>query len=188
MMSSLFLSHALYIDTQDDDTPEDDDLGPSLDQTTMDQIDKIEGVDVELSGTLGNTDCTIPTPEDADILDEIQNSHAGNDKGTYIKWPSFNETPVSQYSDNIILCMLFPWLYPGGNGHFNERHIIDITVKDFANQQLNMADGQFAKDNTWCVYALNYAKRRRNQVQGKWFVNNLLHSEKNQILVHRSQR
>jgi hypothetical protein len=28
--------------------------------------------------------------------------------------------------------MLFLWLYPGGNGDFNESHSIDITVKDWA--------------------------------------------------------
>jgi hypothetical protein len=76
----------------DDEIPEDDDLGPSPDQTLMDHIVKIEGVDFEVSGTLGNTYCTIPMTEDAEILDEIQNSHAENDKGTTIIWPSFSET------------------------------------------------------------------------------------------------
>jgi phosphoribosyl 1,2-cyclic phosphodiesterase len=40
-----------------------------------------------------------------------------------------------------------------------------------------MADGRFAKDKTWCFYALNYAERRRNMTQGQWLVNNLLHTE-----------
>jgi hypothetical protein len=40
-----------------------------------------------------------------------------------------------------------------------------------------MADGRFAKDKTWCLYALNYAERRSNMTQGQWFVNNLLHTE-----------
>lgn len=59
------------IDTQDDDTPEDDDMGPSPDQTLMGQLDKKEDMDFEVSGTLGNTDCTVPTQEDSDILDDI---------------------------------------------------------------------------------------------------------------------
>jgi hypothetical protein len=73
--------------------------------------------------------------------------------------------------------MLFPWLYPGVNGYFNEIRSIGITVKGWAIQQLYMADGWFSWDNTWCLYALNYAECRRNQVQGQWFVNNLLYSE-----------
>jgi hypothetical protein len=35
------------IDTKDGYTPEDDDVGPSPDQTSIDRLDKIEGVDVE---------------------------------------------------------------------------------------------------------------------------------------------
>jgi hypothetical protein len=73
--------------------------------------------------------------------------------------------------------MLLPWLYPGGNGDFNESRKVDIGVKDWARQQLFMADGRFAKDNSWCFYALNYSERRRNMTQGQWFVNNLLHTE-----------
>jgi hypothetical protein len=61
--------------------------------------------------------------------------------------------------------MLFPWLYPGGNGDFNEDRKIDIDVKDWAIQQLHLADGRFAKDKTWCFFALNYAERRRNMTQ-----------------------
>jgi hypothetical protein len=73
--------------------------------------------------------------------------------------------------------MFFSWLYPGGNGDFNERRTVDIIVKDWARQQLFLDDGRFAKDNIWWCYALNYAERRRNMTQGQWFVNNLLHSE-----------
>jgi hypothetical protein len=40
-----------------------------------------------------------------------------------------------------------------------------------------MAGGIFARDKTWCFYALHYAERRRNKVQGQCFVNNQLHSE-----------
>jgi hypothetical protein len=40
-----------------------------------------------------------------------------------------------------------------------------------------MADGLFANDKKWCFCDLNYAEHRRNQVQGQWFVNNLLNAE-----------
>jgi hypothetical protein len=72
--------------------------------------------------------------------------------------------------------MLFPWLYPGGNGDFKEDRKIDIRVKDWASKQLNLTDGRFAKDKTWCFFAFNYAERRRNMTQGRWFVKNLIHS------------
>jgi hypothetical protein len=73
--------------------------------------------------------------------------------------------------------MLFAWLYPGGNGGFNECQTADISVKDWARQQLFLADGRFVEDKTWCFYALNYAERSRSMTQGQWFVNNFLHSE-----------
>jgi hypothetical protein len=76
-------------------------------------------LDFEVSGTLDNTDCTIPTTEDAEILEEIQNSRAGNDKGITVNWPLFSETPLSEYSGKRVFCMLFPWIYPGGNGDYN---------------------------------------------------------------------
>jgi hypothetical protein len=56
-----------------------------------------------------------------------------------------------------VFCMLFPWLYPGENGDFNESITVDISVKDWPIHQLFMADGRFAKDNMWGLYALNYA-------------------------------
>jgi hypothetical protein len=50
-----FFPFICTIDTQDDDTPEDGDLGPSPDQTIMEHLDKIEGLNLEVSGTLDNT-------------------------------------------------------------------------------------------------------------------------------------
>jgi hypothetical protein len=79
--------------------------------------------------------------------------------------------------------MLFSWLYPGGNGDFNESRKVDIGVKDWARQQLFMADSRSAKDKTWCVYALNYAERRRNMTQGQWFLKNLLHTKEIPCIV-----
>jgi hypothetical protein len=57
----------------------------------------------------------------------------------------------------LAIIMLFPWLYPGGNGDFNESRTVDIIVKHWARQQLFLADGRCAKDKTWYFYALNYA-------------------------------
>jgi hypothetical protein len=41
--------------------------------------------------------------------------------------------------------MLFPWLYPGGNGDFNESGDVDINIKDWASQQLYFDDGTVCK-------------------------------------------
>jgi hypothetical protein len=152
-------------------------MGPSVGHTLMEKLDQMEGLDLEVLGTMPNTDCAPLTEEDARLLEEIRNSKTGNEKGATINWPAFGESPIYEYGKHSVFCMLFPWLYPDGNGDYNESIKVDIGVKDWARQQLFMADVRFAKDKTWCFYALNYAERRRNMAKGRWFVNNLLHTE-----------
>jgi hypothetical protein len=79
-----------------------------------------------------------------DILKEVRGSESGREKGASVNWSAFSEEPVSEYSNKLVLCMIFPWLYPGGNGDFNEDLKNYISVKDWASQQLHLADGRFA--------------------------------------------
>jgi hypothetical protein len=122
------------------------------------------------TGTLANTACAIPTSDDVEILKELRGGESGREKGASINWPAFSEEPISEYSNKRVFYMLFPWLYLGCNVDFNEDRKIDISVKDWESQQLHLADGRFAKDKTWCFLDLNYAERRRNMTQGRWFV------------------
>jgi hypothetical protein len=59
------------IQTDQDSSPEDDDMGPSVGQTLMENLDQMEGLDLEVSGTMSNTDCAPPTEEDGRLLEEI---------------------------------------------------------------------------------------------------------------------
>jgi hypothetical protein len=49
------------IQTDQDSSPDDDYMGPSSGQTLMEKIDKMEGLDLEVSGNFSNTDCSPPT-------------------------------------------------------------------------------------------------------------------------------
>jgi hypothetical protein len=118
------------IHTDQDSSPEDDDMGPSAVQTLMEKLDQMEGLDVEASGTMYNTDSAPPTEEDARLLEEIRNSKAGKEKEATINWTAFDESHIYEYGENRVFCMLFPWLYPGGNGDFNKIRKVDIGVKD----------------------------------------------------------
>jgi hypothetical protein len=122
----------------------------------MGKLNKMDGLDMEVSGTTSNTYCAPPTEEDARLLEENRISKFGKKKEATINWHAFFGSPIYDYGVKRLLCMLFPWLYPGGNGDFNESRIVDIGFKDWARRQLFMADDRFAKDKTWCVYALNY--------------------------------
>jgi hypothetical protein len=73
------------------DISEDDDMGPSAVQTLTDKLYKMEGIYMEVSGTMSNTDYALPTKEDAQLLEEIRKSNAG----VTINWSAFGESPIS---------------------------------------------------------------------------------------------
>jgi hypothetical protein len=85
------------IQTDHDGSPEDDDMGPSAGQTLMENLDQMEELDLEVSGTMSTTDCSPLTEEDARLLEEIRNSKAGKEKGATINWPAFGESPIFEY-------------------------------------------------------------------------------------------
>jgi hypothetical protein len=89
-------------------------MGPPYGHTLTEKLDKKEGIDLEVSGIKRNTDCALPTEEDAQLLEEIQKSKAGKEKGAAINWLVFGESPISGYGNKMVLHMLFPWLYPIG--------------------------------------------------------------------------
>jgi hypothetical protein len=47
--------HVQYI------SPEDDNMGSSAGQAMMEKLDKTEGIDMEFSGNMSNTDYALPT-------------------------------------------------------------------------------------------------------------------------------
>jgi hypothetical protein len=98
------------IQTEKDDSPEDDEMGASVGQTMMDKLDNMDGIDMELSGTMSNTDFTLSSEDGTQLLEEIQKRKA--EKGVTVNWPAFGESPISEYGEKRVFCMLFPLLYP----------------------------------------------------------------------------
>jgi hypothetical protein len=84
---------------------------------------------------------------------------------------------ASKYGSKKIFCVLFPWLYHGGNGDWNENKTITIDPDAWAERQLYLVGGRFAKDKQWCLYALMFVQRRRNQTQCSWFIENWMNNE-----------
>jgi hypothetical protein len=118
------------------------------------------------------------------LLEEICKSKAGKEKGATINWPAFGESPISEYVEKRVLCMLFPWLYPGWNGYFNDCRTVDISVKGWYRQWLFLAGDRLVKDNMWCFYDLKYAERRRNMTQGKLLLTICYITRKYHALIH----
>jgi hypothetical protein len=65
------------IQTDQDSSPEDDDMGPSAGQTLIEKLDKMEGLDLEVLRTMSSTDCAPTIDEDDRLLEYIRNSKAG---------------------------------------------------------------------------------------------------------------
>jgi hypothetical protein len=89
------------IQTDQDSSPDDDDTGPSAGQTLMEKLDKMEGLDLEVSGKM-STYYAPPTNEDARMLEELRNSKAGKEKGDTINWPAFGDSPISEYGEKRV--------------------------------------------------------------------------------------
>jgi hypothetical protein len=123
-------------------------MGPSAGQTLTDKLDKMDGIDLEVSRTMSNTEYALPAEEYFQLLEEIRKTKAVTEKGATINWPAFGKSHISEYGKKMVLCMLFPWLYPGGNGDFNESRTVNINIKDWARQQLFLDDGRSMKDKT----------------------------------------
>jgi hypothetical protein len=96
------------IQSEQDSSPEYDDMGLSTGQILMDKPDRMEELDLEVSGTMSNTCGVLPTDEDAWLLEEIRNSMGVKEKVATIDWPEFGESPISEYWGGSSFCMLFP--------------------------------------------------------------------------------
>jgi hypothetical protein len=72
------------IQTEQGIITEDEDTGPSSVQTLMEKLYQMEGLDLEVSGTMSNTYYAPTTEEDDRLLEEIRNSTAGKEKGATI--------------------------------------------------------------------------------------------------------
>jgi hypothetical protein len=77
-------------------------MGTSAGQALMDKLDKMDGIDLEVSGTMSNTDCTLLTKEDARLLEYIWKSKTGKEKLATINWPAFGESFISEYGETRV--------------------------------------------------------------------------------------
>jgi hypothetical protein len=89
-------------------------MGPSAIQILVEKLDQMEGLDLEVSGTMSNTDCAPLTEEDARLLEQIWNRKAGKEKGATINWPAFGESPISEYGERGYSVCFFHGCIPVG--------------------------------------------------------------------------
>jgi len=123
----------------------------------------------EAYGAVLSEDTPFISKMDQQIVDHI-NEKTGGKVTPRTAWPTRSVKPVSEYGDDKIFCLAFPWLFPGGIGDVNEPRRKQINASDWATNLLYYQDGRFAKDKLWCFFALNFIIRHRNQSSSRFFV------------------
>ena len=112
----------------------DDDLGPSIQQTTM----KMKGDDVSQFGYIDEGGNAELSRDDAEINRLLQEAvkKSPNAKHVAMIWPRNSIIPVDEYGDTRIFVNAFPWLFPGGIGD----------VKDFPSNEGKLHIGALVRD------------------------------------------
>jgi hypothetical protein len=144
------------------------DLGPAKDQCLPNVCDVELEDGLRTCGLHVEDDPALMSEEDQALCSAVKDS--GNETVSS-PWPYVSPDPVNEYDNNEkIFCKAFPWLFPGGNGDVNDYRSRKITASQWAERLLLFHDGRFATDKMWCFFALNYSSRRRNQNDGRFFV------------------
>ena len=143
------------------------DIGPSTDQINMDNLTTNVGM-------LDDQFICQPTKKDKKALNELTRSlEIGNSKSkkcTY-ELPYAVEDAVNEFRpEGQTFAMAFPWLFPGGLGDRDSYDLKGNNLELWFKRLLHYYDGRFASDNIWCFYALNFLNRRRNQMNGSFYV------------------
>jgi hypothetical protein len=150
------------------------DLGPSPNQTQPPSGSS--EVVMTTCGIQVSDVSTFQSEEDRQIASELEATimNSGKTDDTpRVPWPAVGEEMLSEYDKTgRLFCKAFPWLFPGGEGDICDYHKTETKLGDWVERLLHYVDGRFAKDKMWCFFALNYTTRRRNQTQGRFFVEN----------------
>ena len=136
---------------------DDADLGPSPLQNLTEEV-HLNKAEYEFSGSLSHSVDYIPNEADRKILSTIKTYTTGANKNIVVDWPTFSDKPISEYSNQKVFCMLYPWLYPGGNGDYMDDQKYEVSPAEWAKHQFYLKDGRFCKDKTWNFYAVNYVQ------------------------------
>ena len=158
----------------EDDTPAEDanvtnsDMGPAPNVTMDcaapgDDNERVFGfLDVGGKAPLSERDTAINNSLQASV------KRCTNKKDITVDWPAIETDPVSEFGDDKIFALAFPWLFPGGEGDVKDYP--KRNPAEWGKMLLFYKDGRFARDKIFSFFAMNYIIRMRNSSSGKWFV------------------
>jgi hypothetical protein len=146
------------------DVDDNDDKGPSVDQTTVPREEADE--DVTAIGVVVEDSPLIQSENDRQVQQALQDV-----KEAKVNFPDIDASPISEWDKTQkIMCMAFPWLFPGGIGDVQD--FPGKYMADWGSMMLYYEDGRFERDSMFCFFAQNYLIRRRNSASGRYFTEN----------------
>ena len=150
----------------------DDNTNETIQKRQQEVYESQSPTDAYMYGYINNPpEKDLPQKKDREITDALRQSYQKISHNTSLDFPYVSETPVSEYDTTIkLFCKAFPWLYPGGQGDFNDYTESPEDIDTWMERLLYYFDGRFARDKMWCFFALNYAMRRKNATAGSYFV------------------
>ena len=144
--------------------------GPAEEQITNQSTEN--NITIEEIGILSLKSPIIANDTDQEIANILEKVAKDSNKIDSINWPTISKDPINEYSTNChLFSMAFPWLFPGGFGDFCAEREKRISAQEWGQQLLYYMDGRFATDKIFSFFALNFIVRRRNQEQGRFFIN-----------------
>ena len=123
--------------------------GPAEKQI-MEPEEAVTEPDDEVYGCLSSEDSPHMSDEDKELQRLINEKK--KDRTYRVGYPTRSEKPVSEWNNEKIFCLAFPWLYPGGFGDFKGIRNTPINPSEWAENLLYYEDGRFARDKLWCFF------------------------------------
>ena len=132
---------------------------------------EVDGSDDKIMHNMGLSNNSIPptlNENDKKITNAINDKLQEVNTDDTIMFPNIASKPVTEYDEDIFP-KIFPTLYPGGIGGFNN-HIADINKKKYGKRMLSYEDGRFCTSKTWSFYMMDVIQRDKNNKDGNYVI------------------
>lgn len=128
-----------------------------------------------------NTTAMVPNvPAELTELDRLRSDLRGDrsdptaapDPNFNLSVATFQQTPISERENIPILRMIFPTLFPRGEGEFHLPRENPLSFEDWIRHLLRYKDGRFATHSRFRYVVFNMLMRQRSSKQASWVCRN----------------
>ena len=105
---------------------------------------------------------------DKKIKNTVNEKLASVGSNNVLMFPDIATDPVTEYDEDIFP-KIFPVLYPGGIGGFNNK-IAQVNKNQYGKRLLSYEDGRFSTNKTWSFYMMDVIQRDQNNKDGNFVI------------------